>query len=186
MSLWTESFPILMGSQWLVLCCDGICSPVYTSRWSKARQARGCLGKISSPFTPSCSHRHEQPTRSDPGFVLCQSNDRLLIVLPLNLFYSSLCHSLSRRKCWTSAKTEGAVKSLSTAASLGQTSVLAAANTSLSGTNADPVSPNIYSFFLCFFPHINLYSPSKIHQWNNPASTMKGYPYWQSGETVCY
>lgn len=47
---------------------------------------------------------------------------------------------LSFRKCWTSARTEGPVKSWSTAASLGPTSVPEAPNTSAFGTNADPVS----------------------------------------------
>lgn len=60
--------------------------------------------------------------------------------LPLTSLSSSLCYSLCPRKCWTSARTEEAVKSSSTAVSSGPTSALAAANTSLSGTNADPVS----------------------------------------------
>lgn len=57
-----------------------------------------------------------------------------LLPLPVTLFFL--------RKCWTSAKTEEAVKSLSTAVCLGQTTVLATVNTSLSGTNADLVSPS--------------------------------------------
>lgn len=48
--------------------------------------------------------------------------------------------SLTFRKCWPSARTDGTVKSLSTAACLGPTSVRAAVNTSLFGTNADQVS----------------------------------------------
>lgn len=47
---------------------------------------------------------------------------------------------LSFRKCWTSARTEGTVKSSSTAACLGPTSVRAAVNTSSFGTNAGRVS----------------------------------------------
>ena len=95
----------------------------------------------SSPY----SHGHKQPVWSgfrfclpllSPSLAYCPLSKPLFGLLPLSVTLSFF------RKCWTSAKTEGAVKSLSTAACLGQTSVLAAVNTSLSGTNADLVSPS--------------------------------------------
>lgn len=108
--------------------------------------------EISLPFSfpltcssPPYSHGHEQPVWSgfrfclllvSPSLAYCPPSKPLFGLLPLSVTLSFF------RKCWTSAKTEGAVKSLSTAACLGQTSVLAAVNTSLSGTNADLVSPS--------------------------------------------
>lgn len=108
--------------------------------------------------SPPFSHGCKQPVWSGFRFACCWSHHRWLIVPPLNLslvFSRSLSLCPSFRKCWTSAKTEGAVKSLSTAACLGQTSVLAAVNTSLSGTNADLVSPSS-PHILTATPHLSL------------------------------
>lgn len=125
---------------------------------------------------PPYSHGYKQPVWSGFRFACCWSHHRCLIVLPLNLSLV-LSRSLSLfsffRKCWTSAKTEGAVKSLSTAACLGQTSVLAAVNTSLSGTNADLVSPSspldphsdthlsqpVFGTILSLLSHTSTFSP---------------------------
>lgn len=121
------------------------------------REAKRCLGKISPPFSPS-------PSPPPAVAVWPQSCVRSLRVSPpspLTSLSSSLCYFLCPRKCWTSARTEEAVKSLSTAVSLGPTSALAAANTLLSGTNADPVSLDILLLL-----HLRLCCPNFFHLQN--------------------
>lgn len=144
--------------------CVGMCSPgLQPGKDDETREAKGCQemsGVVLFPYisfshplysltcsSPPYSHGHKQPVWSGFRFCLplvspsvdqayCAPSKPLFGLLPLSVTLSLF------RKCWTSAKTEGAVKSLSTAACLGQTSVLAAVNTSLSGTNADLVSPS--------------------------------------------
>ena len=95
-----------------------------------------------------------------------------------------------------SAKTEGAVKSLSTAACLGRTSVLAAVNTSLSGTNADLVSPSSPCFLTGtkhFFPSLCLeyssyfltlrYIWSEMHKGGICSFTLREMQHLQSRKT---
>lgn len=126
--------------------------------------------------SPPYSHGHKQPVWSgfrfcllllSPSLAYCPPSKPLFGLLPLSVTLSLF------RKCWMSAKTEGAVKSLSTAACLGQTSVLAAVNTSLSGTNADLVSPSspqiltvthISVLLTVFFFLTHLHIHSEIHQ----------------------
>lgn len=156
------SFLQQVGFQYRGMWCAGMCSPgqQQAKRWWNQRSRRmpgnewnGAFQSFLSPlssffsslYLPPYSHGYKQPVWSGFRFVCCWSHHRQLIVLPLNLslvFSRSLCLFSFFRKCWTSAKTEEAVKSLSTAACLGRTSVLAAVNTSLSGTNADLVSPS--------------------------------------------
>ncbi len=127
--------------------------------------------------SPPYSHGHKQPVWSGFRFACCWSHHRWLIVPPSKPLFGLLPLSVTLsffRKCWTSAKTEGAVKSLSTAACLGQTSVLAAVNTSLSGTNADLVSPSspqiltvthisVFFLFSHTLPHSVQNTPVHLH-----------------------
>nr|XP_020444233.1 uncharacterized protein LOC109953152 isoform X2 [Monopterus albus] len=114
------TFPKCYGTtqSWLVMetsCLFAVhpAPPSPSNQLSMDRQA---------PLTPSSALT---PTR--PSSVLTKLRKMANLVLCPQHY----------RKCWTSAKTEGAVRSLSTAACLGQTCVLAAVNISLSGTNAD-------------------------------------------------
>lgn len=143
-----------MGTQYERMCCVGMCSPgLQPTTDYETRVAKGCQetsGAFQRFLFPILFILLPAPVLHVPmaisilfEVVLGLPTVDLTIVSPPLFGLVPLSVTLSfLRKCWTSAKTEGAVKSLSTAACLGQTSVLAAVNTSLSGTNADLVSPS--------------------------------------------
>lgn len=101
-------------------------------------------------YLPLASLGYRQRLWSASVFAVCFSHHRWFIALHPHSPLVALCHFFLLfflfRKCWTSVKTEGAVKSLSTAVCLGWISAPVAANTSLSGTNAGRVSPSLPSF----------------------------------------
>lgn len=134
------------------------CSAASYRRWNqRSRRMPGneWSGALKRFLSPALSFLLPVPLRHIPRAI--SSLFEVVLGLPAagltiagycsqsNPLFGLLSFSVSLslfRKCWTSARTEEAVKSLSIAACLGQTSVPAAVNTSLSGTNADLVSPS--------------------------------------------